>query len=350
MKIGFHHVGKQGAHTDFPKTVFNQITIDFVEENIPDSIVSKKIIIDNLKQKFPDGKVNCWGVPSGAKAVIKNLQQGDFILLVESASISGGRIPAICKVDFYLPVELWDLSNALWGTDKFPFIFFFKTILIELKWVDFIESIDYKANFRPAGNFYIVKKERFGKYGGEESYINELVKNNVLEESFVEYNPVQNVSQEQREIQNIEQGLDNSEELSNTEKESIVKVRIGQSMFRKKLILKYKKCVLCGMDKKEILIASHIKPWSQSNNYEKLDLENGLLLCPHHDSLFDKKYISFDAEGFLHISEEISNINREFLNINTNMRIVLSNRQKQYMEWHHKMFKSFASEIGLVVS
>lgn len=51
----------------------------------------------------------------------------------------------------------------------------------------------------------------------------------------------------------------------------------------------------CGVSDEHFLIDSHIKPWSQSNNQEWLDVNNGLLLCPNHDALFDKGiiYISF---------------------------------------------------------
>ncbi|WP_425289594.1 HNH endonuclease [Spiroplasma endosymbiont of Nebria brevicollis] len=59
-----------------------------------------------------------------------------------------------------------------------------------------------------------------------------------------------------------------------------------------------------------ILIASHIKPFSQcSNNFEKADNNNGILINPLHDSLFGKGYISFDESGILILSERIKNEN-----------------------------------------
>ena len=53
----------------------------------------------------------------------------------------------------------------------------------------------------------------------------------------------------------------------------------------------------------ELLVASHIKPWSISDANEKLDIHNGLLMCPNHDKLFDRGYISFDDTGRILISE-----------------------------------------------
>jgi hypothetical protein len=68
-----------------------------------------------------------------------------------------------------------------------------------------------------------------------------------------------------------------------------------QSYFRKSLLEKYSKCLLCDIKNPKLLIASHIKPASVSNTLEKADVNNGLLLCPLHDKLFDQGYISFDS-------------------------------------------------------
>ena len=72
-------------------------------------------------------------------------------------------------------------------------------------------------------------------------------------------------------------------------KESIIKTRIGQSSYRASLISKFNgKCALCGIKGNELLIASHIKAWKDCEDGEHLDENNGLLLCPNHDKIFDK--------------------------------------------------------------
>ena len=113
MKICFHHVGENGAKEDFPKTIYRTISIENIQKNIPDSIVEKEEIIRRLREKFQNGKINCWGVPSGAKSVIKKLEEGDLVFLVEKASKYGGSIPVLAKVKVYFEVQLWDLSKAL---------------------------------------------------------------------------------------------------------------------------------------------------------------------------------------------------------------------------------------------
>lgn len=123
--------------------------------------------------------------------------------------------------------------------------------------------------------------------------------------------------------------------LDQTEKEQVIKSRIGQSIFKKNLLKNEEKCKLCGVSDKHFLIASHIKPWSQSNHRERLDINNGLLLCPNHDALFDKGYISFGDDGRILISNSLDEV-LNFLNIHNNLRIQMNEMQRQYMEWHRE--------------
>ena len=108
--------------------------------------------------------------------------------------------------------------------------------------------------------------------------------------------------------------------LIGTEREAIVKIRENQSQFRKRMLERYKcKCCLCGVSMDSLLIASHIKPWSRSDDNEKLSADNGLLLCPNHDKLFDLGYISFDDDGNILISNLVDKNTTVFMNINYEM-------------------------------
>lgn len=95
MKLYYHHVGKKGADEDFKKTVFARVPISLVESSVPNDEPDKTPLLSELNEKFPIGSFNCWGVPSGAASVIKNLSVGDAVLLVETASEYGGNIPAL---------------------------------------------------------------------------------------------------------------------------------------------------------------------------------------------------------------------------------------------------------------
>ncbi|MED4695188.1 HNH endonuclease [Peribacillus frigoritolerans] len=142
------------------------------------------------------------------------------------------------------------------------------------------------------------------------------------------------------EIDTLIEKLDSNVDVLDTEKESIIKARIGQSSFKSALLYEEKKCKLCGVTDSRFLIASHIKPWSQSNNYERLDKNNGLLLCPNHDALFDKGYISFKEDGSILISTSLDQASKVFLNINETMNIELNPDQQKYISWHREnLFK-----------
>ncbi len=134
----------------------------------------------------------------------------------------------------------------------------------------------------------------------------------------------------------LEKELNSPIVLEKTEKELITKARIGQSIFKRELLVDEKKCKLCGVSDERFLVASHIKPWSQSNHKERLDVNNGLLLCPNHDALFDKGYISFKDDGAILISISLDESTKVFLNINETMNIRMNNSQQQYMKWHRE--------------
>lgn len=76
------------------------------------------------------------------------------------------------------------------------------------------------------------------------------------------------------------------------------KIRIGQNFFRKALLASYSsKCCITELPHEQLLRASHIKPWSQTdNNNEKTNPKNGLLLNALHDVAFDKGLITINND------------------------------------------------------
>ncbi|BAK15230.1 predicted restriction endonuclease [Solibacillus silvestris StLB046] len=135
--------------------------------------------------------------------------------------------------------------------------------------------------------------------------------------------------------------LNNIEEDDNDNKDFVtevvkeIKQRKGQEKFRKILLKKYDYCALCGVSAIHTR-ASHIKPWAVSNDRERLDLHNGLLLCPNHDYLFDNGFISFTDDGKLLISVKLSKIQMQFFNIHTQMRLKLTEQMKAYLKHHRE--------------
>ncbi|CEG21491.1 hypothetical protein BN1080_00402 [Planococcus massiliensis] len=147
------------------------------------------------------------------------------------------------------------------------------------------------------------------------------------------YLSVKEINEEEfKEIKEIEDLLDQTRD--QTENERIVKGRIGQGLFKQKLLSRSSECEICGLDISSLLIASHCKPWSQSDNYERLDADNGLLLCANHDGVFDKGLISFSSDGQILISSKVEQKNYPLLNLNQQIRINITANQKVYLEWH----------------
>jgi len=118
------------------------------------------------------------------------------------------------------------------------------------------------------------------------------------------------------------------------EKEYAVRVRKTQQIFRKKLLAHESACKICGLNIQELLVGSHIKPWNVSGNIEKLDIFNGFLLCPIHDALFDKGFISFTNEGKIIISEKIPVEDYQKISISSDVSIELKEEHFPYLEWH----------------
>ena len=118
-----------------------------------------------------------------------------------------------------------------------------------------------------------------------------------------------------------EQYIEKSQNLSTTEREAVIKARIGQGVFRENLIRKYDgRCIVTGASDKRILIASHIKPWSVCSNEQRLSADNGLLLSPLYDKLFDIGLITFSEDGQIICSKELENKNIDLLKIERNKK------------------------------
>lgn len=114
-------------------------------------------------------------------------------------------------------------------------------------------------------------------------------------------------------------------------------VRTKQRLFRERLIVVEKGCRLTGIEDLRFLRASHIKPWADSTHDERVDGENGLLLAPHADLLFDRGWISFSSRGNLLVSDDLPYDvqGRIGLNLDATLRRgAFSRQQLIFLEFH----------------
>lgn len=143
----------------------------------------------------------------------------------------------------------------------------------------------------------------------------------------------------EKEDKKIIEEIDNCEADINkeTEKQALVKIRMGHSELRNRILNHKKECEICGIKNNKLLIISHIKPWAKSENSEKLDTNNILLLCSMHDALFDKGLISFDDNGKILISSELDEKEQALVNINEDSYIkITSDRQIEFLRYHRE--------------
>jgi predicted restriction endonuclease len=93
----------------------------------------------------------------------------------------------------------------------------------------------------------------------------------------------------------------------NTSSLSVVAVRLRQARFRRRLDQYWNgRCAVTGLEVRDLLRASHIKRWSDSDDYERLDPFNGLLLSAAYDAAFDKGLVTFNNAGQIMLSTALS--------------------------------------------
>ncbi len=124
-------------------------------------------------------------------------------------------------------------------------------------------------------------------------------------------------------------------DIGETQKTQIINSRRGQGVFKAQVRQIERACRVTKVSNPRHLIASHIKPWSKSNDAEKISGYNGLLLAPHIDHLFDKGLISFENNGNLILSKQIDHevLNKwaidKAINVGT-----FRPEQKQFLDYH----------------
>ena len=100
----------------------------------------------------------------------------------------------------------------------------------------------------------------------------------------------------------LESDIESDQKIPDTEREALIVARRGQGLFKQRVMQIENRCRITGVTNPVHLRASHCKPWRDSSNDERLNGENGLLLTPTIDHLFDRGFISFEDTGNLIVS------------------------------------------------
>jgi hypothetical protein len=123
--------------------------------------------------------------------------------------------------------------------------------------------------------------------------------------------------------------------VSSTVREALIEARLGQGAFRQSLISQWGTCAVTGCSVLEALRASHIRPWRDSSNQQRLDPDNGLLLLSTLDALFDAGLISFSDTGTILIAPSLRRSAWRLLGIKPSLRLrLVPSGSVPYLKWH----------------
>lgn len=127
------------------------------------------------------------------------------------------------------------------------------------------------------------------------------------------------------------------QKIPETKKEQLIKARTGQGVYRANLERIESKCRITGIRDKQFLVAGHIKPWRVCSNEESIDGNNGFLMSPHIDRLFDRGWITFTDNGELQCANsEIKKVMHQWGLITDANIGRLTSKQKEYLAYHRE--------------
>lgn len=128
-------------------------------------------------------------------------------------------------------------------------------------------------------------------------------------------------------------------DIPETTRKAVVLARRGQGIFKQNVMKIEHACRITGVSREEHLRASHCKPWRDSNNEERLDGENGLLLTPNADHLFDRGFIGFEDNGDVLISPVVHKESLAKLGLDPEQQRNVgrfAEGQRRYLDFHRE--------------
>lgn len=137
--------------------------------------------------------------------------------------------------------------------------------------------------------------------------------------------------------EDLEESMNDFKRREKTERESIVRSRIGQGAFRNNLLDYWgNACAVTNCGNASLLVASHIKPWARCDNDERLDPSNGLLLSPTLDACFDAGYITFADDRSIIISDALTPEDAARLGVDAGLELSRITQQHCRYLQHHR--------------
>ncbi|MBA3451236.1 MAG: HNH endonuclease [Chloroflexia bacterium] len=320
MRLFFHHIGQKTGVQHLAMTVYRDVPIAVAETAIPEIDPLREQILTDLSRKFPSGSFDAWGVPEPGASVVQRLRVGDVVLLIERVS-EFGEVPILCLVEVYHHHQLPALSEALWGSGHYPYIFFFRTQEISLGWREMLGHFDYGERFNPRGTFGSVASERLDAFGGVAGYVQHLLGKSeskitmfgpttASDFATIEEDEVPYILDINRELSALQEKLGYEPELVEGLglQEKTVLSRARSAAFRLAVRRAYgERCAICGGDirgpngEPEVQSA-HIYPKELDGSD---DIRNGLCLCRRHHWALDVGWMTIADDYTIVIRDDL---------------------------------------------
>jgi putative restriction endonuclease len=137
--------------------------------------------------------------------------------------------------------------------------------------------------------------------------------------------------------QRLEKVVATDQNIPDTDREAIIRARRGQGLFKQRVSQIERMCRITKVDNPAHLVASHLKPWRDSTNEERLNGENGLLLTPSIDHLLDRGFIGFEDSGTLIVSSVAHRPSLRRMGVETELIVRVGDfteGQRQFLDFH----------------
>ena len=276
MTIYYQHIGEALSARDFPRSLGTQATglkrfmFADIEQRIqhipPEEILEvREKITEHAATGF-----QIWGLPSGADRVVRRMETGDFLMLLESTDFG-----YVGQVIHRMSEPCWDLSDHIWGEQRFPIIVLLQGELISYAWSDFLAHFGIAPNYQLRGRTASLADERVASSPShtEEAFISMLLATKGtnpfdLEKDFSAF------------ANNMEVHF------------RVVKERNQQQEFRRAVLAAQGKCcAVCNIDVAVAVEAAHVVPKEHDGTD---DARNGIALCASHHRMFDANLFAID--------------------------------------------------------
>jgi 5-methylcytosine-specific restriction protein A len=301
MTVFFQHVGEAGGARDFPRTIgtvkdgLRRFHVGDLEKYLTHLPSGE---IERLRQdtdKYEPQGFQVWGIPSGARSILRDFQVGDFLFLLEAAG-PGGSFAYVGRTIAKPSRECFELSQHLWGEQRFPLILFLKGHLTNYRWFSFCESLGYKTNWNPAGQTYRLQHERLitSPFIDEEGLVRAVGGQTIPLEPITVAEEIPFQDDAELDFQD--------EEGRRILRQHLYRERSSRLVREFKSTLVDFSCRVCGFDflrgygelGRGFIEAHHTKPVSELEPNETVRLQDLLPVCSNCHRMLHRQYPSMD--------------------------------------------------------